>query len=426
MNIKLKMRPTNWPCAIFIFDCAVMPVVKILGFSIKISYGIAFLSILFMLMDWISRKRLTLGGAQPVLTSLFAYTALLCFGEFWSALIYGVSARTTFFKILIGTILMIGSVHYGYTCRGRARMAAYWSFVANVVINCTLALLGRSAPSFMVKLYSVSVDTFIDGYYRNGGIIGNPNSSLLITNMILLLVVLLYRYDKLKLSNLKLASLYLLSIAADIIVSSRGELLHSLLILAYLTVWIVKKNNTTIKLLKKIIPIAVIIVLAVGLLWGSLVQRYPNIQISLDRMDTITDIFDAEHDDTGTESISRPFLRADVFWNRFRHSPLWGTGISGNGRTEDFYKGTTGYHNDFFLILGATGILGFLLWIRIIKTAVTKVGICMLFPFMIAAISNTFVQSYFGMMLYFFIIGYILRFSDEKEHPPVSSGKRNV
>ena len=415
MKIDSLTRPNNWLCAIFIFDCAVMPVIKILGLSVKISYGIAFVSILLMFINSTYIKRVSYGGASTIVKSLIAYIGLLCFGEFWSIVFYGVPLQTGFFRIVIGCLLMIGSLTYGYRCNAQIGSIAYYCFVANVVVNCILALLGRAAPSFMLKLYSLSVDTFMDGYYRNGGIIGNPNSSLLVTNIVLLLVVVLYKYDKIKLSNIKLASLYLLSVAADIIVSSRGELLHSTIILAYLTYLIIKKNNSFLKFFKKAVLIVFIIFFVVGLFWGTLVASYPNIQTSIDRMDSITDVFDSSSEGEDVNTIKRPFLRANVFWQRFRHSPIWGTGIDGGGNISDFEKGTTGYHNDFFMILGATGIAGLLLWIAIIRKAVKKVGICMLFPFVVTAISNTFVRSYFGTMLYFFIIGYVMCIRDKEE-----------
>ena len=345
--------------------------------------------------------------------------------------LYGVSVKTTFFKIVIGNVLMMGSLGYGYRCKGNVGLAAYWSFVANVIANCILALMGRAAPSFMVKLYSISLETFMDGYYRNGGIIGNPNSSLLVTNMILLLVVVLYRHDKIGLSGMKLGSLYFLSIAADIIVSSRGELLHTILILSYLTYWVAKKTGSTAKTLKKFASMAIVIVVVVGVLWGGLVERFPNIQISLDRMNSITSVLDASEEGGEEEinTIARPLLRFNVFWERFRHSPIWGTGIDGNGNISDFQKGTTGYHNDFFMILGASGILGLLLWLMIIKKAIYKIGLCMLFPFMVTAISNTFVRSYFGTMLYFFIIGYVLSIKDKERKsvaPAAQEDERTV
>ena len=425
MNIKLNVRPINLACAIFIFDCAVMPVIKLMGLSIKISYGIAFISILLLLFNFIYKRKLTYGSSNSIFIWLMTYTLLLFFGELWSASVYGIAIRTGFFKIIIGVVLMIGSLYCGYASKAKIGAIAYWSFIANVVVNCTLALLGRSVPSFMARLYSVSLDTFIDGYYRNGGIIGNPNSSLLVTNMILLLVVVLYRYDKLRLSSIKLASLYLFSIAADIIVSSRGELLHTVFILAYLTFWIFKKNDSPTKLLKKSIPIVLIILLTVGLLWGVLAERFPNIQTSLDRMTSLDDVFDTSTEDANTASIARPFLKFDVFFGRFKYSPIWGTGIDGGGNISAFTKGTTGYHNDFFMILGATGIIGLILWIKIIKKAITKIGICMISPFIVTAISNTFIQSYFGTMLYFFIIGYVLCFKD-KEAKEVCITRRSM
>lgn len=414
MNMKLRMTRQNWLCAIFVFDCAVLPVIKIAGQSVKISYGIALVYILLLSIRMLKRSNMGWGSTNTIFWNLILYIILIFFGELWSAALYGISMQTNFIKIMIGIVFMIGSLYYGYVCKARLGKSVFWIFVLNVVVNCILALLGRAAPAFITKLYSVSVETFSDGYYRNGGIIGNPNATLLVTNISLLLVVILFRYDKLKLSNIEIAVLYLLSIAADIIVSSRGELLHTLLILSYFTYWLVRKNRDSIKLLKRIGLISIIIVLAIGTLWGIVVQKYPNIQLSIERMTSIDNMLNASEDASGLSSIARPLYKLDVFWSRFRHSPLWGTGIDGGGNIPDFVKGTTGYHNDFFLILGASGVLGLVLWLKIIVKTTRRIGVCMLFPFFTTAISNTFLQSYFGMMLYFFTIGYVFSFMDRE------------
>lgn len=397
---------------VFVFDCAVMPVIKIGGLSFKISYVIAFGTLALLLYKSLLNGRTALNGAGKAFWALTGYIVLLFFGQFWAMLIYEIPMDTEFWKIAIGSILMLGSVYFGYTCKTDIGKITYWSFVVNVVINCILALLGNEAPAFLTNLYSIAVESYIDGYYRNGGMIGNPNSTLLITNMMLLLIIVLYKFDKIKLSNLKIASVYMLSVGADIIVSSRGELLHTLGLLAYFTYLQVKKNPDVRKLFTRMVAIVAIIAGTMALFWGDIVEKYPNVEKSWERMTSLTEVMNTDTDDAEVSSVARPFLRTDVFWSRFQHSPIWGTGIEGKGNHEDFKKSTTGYHNDFYMILGSTGILGLLLWLSIIKQAVKKIGWCMLSPFAVTAISNTFVRSYFGTMIYFFIIGYVLCLHD--------------
>ena len=416
MGSKITIYPWRVLAFVFVFDCAVMPVMKVGSLPFKLSYLIAFGSIAMILWHSLLHGRTTLHGAGKVLRPLTWYIVLQFLGQFWAMLFYEIPMQTEFWKTVIGSVLMVGSVYFGYKCKADIGKIAYWSFVLNVVINCILALLGEKAPAFLTNLYSIAVETYIDGYYRNGGMIGNPNATLLVTNMMLLLIIVLYKFDKIKLSNIKVASVYMLSIAADIIVSSRGELLQTVGLLAYFTYLQVKKNPDVMKLLARMIAVVGIIVLTMALFWGDIVEKYPNIQESWDRMASLADIMDTTAEDAEVSSIARPFLRTDLFWNRFKHSPIWGTGIEGGSAHPDFVKGTTGYHNDFFLILASTGIVGFLLWMSIIKHAVKKIGWCMLAPFVVTAISNTFVRSYFGTMIYFFIIGYVLYLQDASQN----------
>ena len=416
MRSKTIIYPWKILAIVFVFDCAVMPVIKIAGLSFKISYLIAFGSIALLLWQSLLNGRTMLNGVGKVLRLLTGYIILLFVGQFWSMLFYEIPIDTEFWKAVITGALMLGSVYFGYKCKTDVGKIAYWSFVTNVVINCILALLGEKAPAFLTNLYSIAVETYIDGYYRNGGMIGNPNSTLLITNMVLLLIIVLYKFDKIKLSNVKIASIYMLALAADIIVSSRGELLHTIGLLAYFTYLQVKKNPDVKKLFTRLAAVTGIVVLAISLFWGDIVEQYPNIEVSWERMTSLTEVMDTTAEDADISSIARPFLKTDVFWSRFQHSPIWGTGVEAGGPHADFAKGTTGYHNDFYMILASAGILGFLFWLNIIRYAVKRIGWCMLAPFVVTAISNTFVRSYFGTMIYFFIIGYVLYLQDASQN----------
>jgi len=404
-----KSRFNNLLGFIFIFDCVVLPVIKIAGLSFKSSYVISLVCLVLYCVDLLKGTKRLDSSTRKTALMLFGFMALICFGELYAVLLFDVNVTEKFLKILIGCFLMVGSLYFGYICHVDIWNSAFWCFVFNVIINCTLALLGRSAPSLLLKIYSISVDTFIDGYYRNGGIIGNPNSSLLIMNLILMAVVLLYSFDKIKLSNFKIAMLYVLSIACDIIVSSRGELLHTIFILSYLTYHFIKKNNDFIKFLAKMCGVVIIVILALFTFKNALINKFPNIEISLERMLSLESLFSTSDEDALLSSIERPLYKLNVFAERFQYSPVWGSGIDGEGNISAFVKGTTGYHNDIFMILGAAGIIGFLLWFGIIKKAVRQIGIVVLSPFLISALSNTFLQSYAATMIYFFVIGYCYR-----------------
>ena len=407
-----------------------MPVIKIGTLSFKFSYVIAFAStaiaLVHLLIVTLHRESKLKTEADSVVIKIGLFILLLCFGEISSLLMFNIQISDVFLKIIIGYVLMIGSLYLGFNCKKKIGVFVYWVFVINVIVNCILALLGRSAPAILTRLYSIALDTYMDGYYRNGGILGNPNSSLLVMNLLLLFIVLLYKFKHIELSFIKVAFLYVLPIVADIIVSSRGELLHSLLILMYFTFYFIKRNNNIGKFFIRMGFILFIVALTMILLWKPIVKRFPNIQQSLERMTLIGEVMDTSADDAELSSIARPFYKYSTFKERFKYSPLWGTGIDGNGSIDAFIKDTTGYHNDIFMILGATGILGLAIWFFIEKKAIKKIGVCMLFPFLITGLSNTFIQSYFGTMLYFFIIGYFLFNYAEKDCVPQTCPSQKV
>lgn len=397
---------------IFLVDCTVLPVIKIAGLSFKVSYVLAF----WYVVKYIINLLLTSKGFNDYYIKylnrrIVLFLAVICFGELWSMLYSTSSNFTSLIKFSLGCILMLGSMFLGYVSNNNKWNFLFYCLIVNNIINIMLALLGRTAPSILLKIYTISVDTFTDGYYRNGGIIGNPNSTLLIMNVLLLCIVVFFRRGIIELKSWQIILTIIMPIACDIVVSSRGELLQTILIDIYFLWSLLKVNPNPKKIIHMLLASIVIVSLALMIFNTILLPRYPNIQLSLDRLSKLEDVSTTEND--VLDNIYRPIYKFDVFIKRFYISPIWGTGVDAFSSIKGLVKATTGYHNDLFMIAGSGGIIGLILWIGIFRVAAKKCGVIILTPVIISGLSNTFIQSWAATMVYFFIIGYCIKQPDD-------------
>ena len=404
---------------VFVFDCAVLPVFKVFGMTFKISYLIGFIFLFgFFLSEMANRNNLKNSEVHGIGIRIIFFVLLAVFGEFFFALLEKLTETGQLIKLIIGCLLMVGSLYFGYALKNKRFNFLFYCLIINNVVNILLALLGRMAPGFLLKIYAISVDTYIDGYYRNGGIIGNPNATLLIMNMLLLAIVVLYSKGLLKLGSIKIVICIIMPLFCDIAVSSRGELIQTVLIEAYFVYSVFKKQKKVFDFVKIIIVSAVVTSVSLLIFNFVILPKYPNIRLSIDRLTEIEEITQTDSNEM-TDTVARPFYKWDVFINRFKVSPVWGSGTdAAYSNVESFAKGTTGYHNDWFLVLATSGIAGFLLWIGIIKKGVHHCGFILLTPIVTTALSNTFIQSWAGTMLYFFTIGVVLRQGDNGDATP--------
>jgi len=408
-------RSKFWLAFIFVLDCTIMPVIKISGVSFKISYLIAFYFVLqylfrhFNIATYLYKK-----NVKMVTRKITCFMIVVCFGQLWISLFASPTGYDALVKFMLGCALMIGAMLVGYEAHDINFNFLFYCLMLNNVINMVLALLGRAAPPLLLKIYYISVDTYTEGYYRNGGIIGNPNSTLLIMNMILLCIVVLYKKDMLHLSKLKIILIIIMPILCDIVVSSRGELIQTIIIDIFFVWFYLKKNPNPTKIISTVVVSGVVIVVALFIFNNYFLPKYPNMQISLDRLTTIEYMGNTSGSDVLNTSM-RPFYKLDVFSQRFAFSPIWGTGVDACSGIDALLKGTTGYHNDIFMIMASAGIIGLFLWISICKIGVASCGLIMLSPILTSGISNTFIQSWAGTMMYFFIIGCCIRNSQTED-----------
>lgn len=400
---------------LFLMDEALFPVFHPMGIPFKLSYVFLLFALVFHILsvkindNW--RFRFETGSEAKKVVYLFAgLLALSCLGEVTMLLFSDVSDGKPFADALLNYAFMLSSFILGYVIYQYNKKVLLWALYLYSAINIGLLMFYDALPGFVKSMYGE--------YYASGirirGTGGNANTTLLVMNMILLSIVVLFKLKKLNISGAHVWLVLIVPLLTNVFISSRGEFVQTLLLEAFYIYYLVKNEENKAKTLFKILTILVLLIAVYLFVFNYLYYTNDSIRYGIDRLSMITDATDVEGYDTGeADTILRPFFRADVFWARFKHSPLWGAGYS-YGTSNDFVKSANGYHNDWFRVLASTGILGFTCWFSLVKKYVKKAraGFLVLIPFFLSGLTNTFVQSIHALNIYFFLFGILIHIAE--------------
>ena len=402
---------------IFIMDETILPVFHPMGIPMKASY----LILLFTLVCYLFSLRINRqwsfyisrgSDAKKAVNLFFALIVLSILGELTMGLFAETVNNAPFTDALIYYAFMLSSLILGYSVYRCNTKILIWSLYIYSTINIGLLMFYNYLPGFIKSLYG---EYFVTGI-RIRGTGGNANTTLLVMNMILMGIVVLFKLKKINITGIHVWLVLVVPILTNIFISSRGEFIHTVLLELFYCYLLIKNEKNKTKTIFRIIILVVVIFAVYSFIFNYLYYVNENIQYGIDRLMTIGDVTDITETDEITtgdvDTIMRPFFRADVFWKRFKHSPIWGAGYS-YGATDAFIKSANGYHNDWFRVLASTGILGFACWFAIVKKYVKKASLVVLLPFFLAGLSNTFLQSTHALNIYFFVFGVMSHVTEE-------------
>ena len=143
--------------------------------------------------------------------------------------------------------------------------------------------------------------------------------------------------------------------------------------------------------------------------YGSQKVDLSEIQTNINRVLSIIDIIENTESKNSEvselSSLARPLLTAVEALERYKLSPIFGTGYARVTGHEYFDDGTDYYHNDWFRILVTSGLIGFVTMLWIIYRFVLFLGWPVLIPFILPGLVNTFLLNIPAVMFFFFMIG---------------------
>lgn len=413
LNISSADKLLGVVAAVFVLDETILPVFHFGGLSIKISYVILLIWLLFNLFrmqagvgaDSINAQFTQWSASKSIFTRFWLLILLSCVGELTMRIFSSATDTTPFTDAIKYYLFMLSAFGLGYTCFKFNKKILLYALYGYSLINIGLLMFYSSLPGFIRTLYGEYFNTGI----RIRGTGGNANTTLLVMNCILLAIVLTHRVGLLKIKGVHLWLVLLVPIITNVIISSRGEFVHTVVLELFYVYNMLKNEPNKTKTLVRVVILIAALIAAYYFVFGYLYNTNANVKYGIDRLMTLSSVDDEELKDVDT--LLRPFIKIDRFWERFHYSPIWGAGYS-YGSAEDFIKSATGYHNDWFRVLASTGILGFALWFMNEKKFYSVAGICVLLPVCIAGLTNTFIQSVHAFNIYFFIMGVLMHYSE--------------
>lgn len=389
---------------IFLFDLCIMPTFHIAGIPFKLSYCIGFLFVFLYHTtnrDYILPMKCSPKG-RLVLNCISLIMALTLLGEMTTIVRVQTIDSSSFRNAMFFYFVFLGGVILSYCESDFDKDFLVILLLVYCLLNISLSALGVSTPSVIKRLYSMNNEGSAFSL-RTSGTLGNPNATLCVMNMLYMSIVHFIKNGEIDITNnLKLSIILILPILTNCFINSRGEFLVTSMITISLIVVLIKSSESFTSTVLRLSIIAILSIMLIFLVSSYLIAKYPTVKYSIDRL---TSLFTSSTNTAiETDSLSdRPFIHMQEFWDRFSQSPIWGTGFSSGG-VYPYLRSCQSYHNDWFRIMGSSGILGLLLWVILIVVAIGQCGPIVLLPFFITSLSNTFIASPPALGVYYLTV----------------------
>lgn len=407
---------------ILVADQLLLPMFHIGSFPYKISYILLGFWFLCLIIKPGKVIKSTGGRSDFLKFSLMIIFIMVSslLGEIVVMALFPMTTYAETFKSLTTYILVIFSFGLGLSSDKFKFNWLIWVLFTSIILNFIFIFFKSSLPSFIIDIYypemvmkdflaiGISdVDALLE-LNRPRGLFPNPNGSAFLVNIISLFICISLRRRLMNPpSSLVSIGIIMLPIILTILLASRGELLVAIL-LGVMNYKAIFKKTSLVKRLSLITATVLVSVSAVLYFVNSL-GADSNLVSSLERIGTIVELVNNADKDKGTyegrtESIARPLLLVETAFDRFIHSPLFGTGYT-SAHPYPFDHPTQNFHNDWFRLLVTSGIIGFVMMVLFIRRFAIPISYLTLVPFILPGLVNTFLLNIPAVMFYFFMIG---------------------
>ena len=284
-----------------------------------------------------------------------------------------------------------------------------WIFTVTVTLTLIFSIYGSQLPSWLVEIYFqerhvIAFDRYRDieemlDLNRSPGLFGNPNTSALMINIIVLFIHVANRNRLISIkSNFIVIMLIVTPIFISIVLGSRNQCTFSLI------VGVLNMKYLRLKSIDLVSVFASTCVVVIAIIF---LQTKTDFRI-LNQFERVTNFERLLSVDTHdmSESVLRPLLLLDVSYKRFVVSPLWGSGY-GSSYDQPYEFETKHYHNDWFRMLVTSGIIGTLCLIYAIKRLALPLGWPVVMPFILPGMTNTFILNPQAFIFYWLMVGLI-------------------
>jgi hypothetical protein len=404
---------------ILVIDQLLLPMFHFNGLPFKFSY---FLVALWFLNFLVKRNKNYYENREFLFFSFAILLIMLCgiLGELFFLGYFNADGFEPLIRSMLIYTLTIFSFGLGLSSK---KFNINWLipiFLVAISLNFIFIFFKTQVPSWLISIYysQAYVNDFaalgitdvksILELGRPRGLFPNPNGSAFMVNIISLFI---YLGIKKNLCKTPSSFIYFLIIILPIILSmllaSRGEFLVSLL-LGFLHARLVFLYNK--KFFFRIGSFVILGITFIGTYASQKIDmeefRY-NFERVLSIVEILNNANDSDDDVRELSSIARPLQVFVPAYERFKISPVFGSGFARVTGVEYLSEGTDYFHNDWFRLLVTSGFIGFFCMLWILNRFILPLGWVALIPFVLPGMVNTFLLNINAVMFFFFMIAVI-------------------
>lgn len=365
-------------------------------------------------------------------TAMMGIIACVLLGEMVLGLAHPVTSYAETVRTLTFYVLWICAFGLGASTGKFNLKTLYWIFSISVALNLAFILLRSSLPAALINFYYSDADVVTFTAYgvqsardiidliRPRGLFLNPNASMLMVNIIVVMIYVSIRNRLLATpSTIVAVGIIVLPLLLATLLVSRSEFIVSAILALANTRVMFRGMSGHRRVRLLVVATAVSVAVIVKLM---AVANDTNLFNNLERITTILAIADRTNDGTAEgrqEGVARPLLMLPIAFDRFSLSPLFGSGYSSSTKYPFDFE-TRYFHNDWFSVAVSSGLIGVLIMLWILRTYCLPLGLMSVIPFVLPGLTNTFILNIPAMIFYWFMIG-VLRKKIRSRSPVVSS-----
>ena len=401
---------------VLVIDQLLVPMLHFKGAPFKVSYfltGIWFIIFLFKTKTNIILDR-DFKAFALMMSGIIFCGAL---GELYFSLFWTVDDFEPFFRSFLIYVLIIFSFGLGLSAVNFKIVWLVYVLFSSVFMNLTFIIFKQNTPGLLANFYydSAVINNFVIygvtsagdilNFHRPRGIFANPNASALMVNILSLFIYIALK-KRVYLVHYTIVHflIIILPIIISLLLASRGEFLVSV-VLGFLHFWSALKSTP-----RAGIKLFFMFLLGLSLLLLIMKNDFGRFQHNIDRALSVSNTIEqstaVENDKKALDGLMRPFLTLDKAYERFKVSPIFGSGFSRVSGHEYFDIGTDYFHNDWFRIIVSTGLIGFGLMLWILKRFVLFLTWPVFIPFLLPGMVNTFFLNIPVVIFFFFMVGF--------------------
>lgn len=389
----LRLFKSNTPLlALMFFEVLLLPMWNVGPIPLKVSFLIIIYSLL---------KSIPKNSFIPFFLSLIV---LLWLGKIFSFLFLNETDFTQTIRITLNYLLIISAISYSVKINKIDNLN--WIALLAILfftINIVILIFGPSIPS-IISFYKLDL-RLEEGLFlvRNPGIMGNPNGSALVGNLIFLFWIVAKKFNLITFKSNLWTWIVIISIGlANLSFVSRSGFLAFLILITYLLF----QNFKFKKILSLFFSFLIIGFLSVFTLNKIDPEKLQILSYGLETVINLDDQISDEINRNRGQGGDANRLDKIVFGiENFYVSPLFGVG---SDRSTGQILNRTQYHNDWIETLVSTGSIGFIIYL-LVTLKIFRISRILIIPILIPGLTNSFIFTLQIVAFYFLFVGIISR-----------------